>query len=102
MKNIILFFINIFLLTTTVLAGYSDIIHIKVNGLVCDFCARSTEKIFYKEKDVAGVKVDLDKGLVIITMKQGKTLSDTKIENLIHDAGYSLEGIYHQKPTVFK
>ena len=32
---------------------------VKVNGLVCDFCARSLEKTFRKTGKVAGVSVDL-------------------------------------------
>ena len=34
----------------------------KVNGMVCDFCARAVTKVFGKEAAVENVHVDLDKG----------------------------------------
>ena len=47
-----------------------DILHVYVNGLVCDFCARSIEKIFSKQKSVAGIKVNLKNMLITINLKE--------------------------------
>ncbi|MCY4444066.1 MAG: heavy metal-associated domain-containing protein [Proteobacteria bacterium] len=63
----------------------------KVNGLVCDFCARSLEKVFLKKSEVSQIKVDLKAGVVDISMKEGKTLDDTTIKTLFADAGYDLK-----------
>lgn len=68
-------------------------IDIHVKGLVCDFCARSVEKTFGKTKAVDTVSVDLDKGIIRLTLKEGKTLSDEKIAKLIKANGYALESI---------
>ena len=70
-----------------------DTINIKVNGLVCDFCARSLEKVFLKRSDVAGIKVDLGKGLVAVAMKPGSTIDDTTLTKLITDSGYNVNVI---------
>ena len=74
-------------------APCEDTINIKVNGLVCDFCARSLEKIFLKRDDVAGIKVDLGKGLVAVAMKPGLTIDDTTLTKLITDSGYNVAAI---------
>lgn len=61
-----------------------------VNGLVCDFCAQSIQKLFGREAAVSGVHVDLGKGEVHIAMKPGQTMEDAAIEKLIRKSGYSL------------
>lgn len=75
-------------------AACEDAINIKVSGLVCDFCARSLEKVFLKRGDVAGIKVDLGKGSVVIAMKPGLTIDDATLTKLITDSGYSVSGIH--------
>ena len=74
-------------------AACEDTIGIKVSGLVCDFCARSLEKIFLKRGDVAGIKVDLGKGSVAVAMKPGLTIDDATLTKLITDSGYNVSAI---------
>ena len=74
-------------------ASCEDTINIKVNGLVCDFCARSLEKVFLKRGDVAGIKVDLGKGLVVIATKPGSAIDDATLTKLITDSGYNIAAI---------
>ncbi len=74
-------------------ASCEDTINVKVNGLVCDFCARSLEKVFLKRGDVAGIKVDLGKGSVVVAMKPGLTIDDTTLTKLITDSGYNIAAI---------
>jgi copper chaperone CopZ len=70
-----------------------EMITVKVNGLVCDFCARSIEAMMKKRADVAGVHVDLDKGEVHLRMKANATLDDPALTKLMVDSGYSVTGI---------
>ena len=74
-------------------ASCEDTVNIKVNGLVCDFCARSLEKVFLKRGDVAGIKVDLGKGSVVVAMKPGLTIDDATLTKLITDSGYNIAAI---------
>lgn len=74
-------------------ASCEDTINIKVNGLVCDFCARSLEKVFLKRDDVAGISVDLGKGSVVVATKPGSTIDDTTLTKLITDSGYNVSAI---------
>lgn len=70
-----------------------ETINVTIKGLVCDFCVRAIEKTFEKRDDVSKVDVDLDKALLTIQMKPGKTMDDETIKGLIADAGYEVEDI---------
>ena len=72
-------------------------VHVSVNGLVCDFCAQSVEKLFKKEKAVQDIDVDLKMGMVTILIKSGEIMDDIKITELITQSGYSVEGIHRVK-----
>ena len=66
---------------------------IKVNGMVCDFCAQSLKKVFGKEDSVNDITVNLDNQTVTVDTKDGATLSDEKIKELIEWGGYELVSI---------
>lgn len=68
----------------------ADDIVVKVDGMVCDFCAQSLKKVFSKEESVNGIAVSLDEQTVTIDTKEGAELSDEKIKELIEWGGYDL------------
>ena len=74
--------------------SHSKSIHVDVEGLVCDFCARSIEKVFLREDAVSSISVDLDKGKIGIVMKQSQSLDDSVIEELIVNSGFNLVSIH--------
>ena len=80
------------IVTTPAFAG--QVVHMKVNGLVCDFCARSLEKVFGKQDPVSGITVDLDTKLITVTFKDGKDLDDAALTKLVTSAGYTVENIH--------
>lgn len=65
----------------------------KVNGMVCDFCARAVTKVFGKEDAVENVHVDLDKGEIHVTLKTGADLTDERVASLVKKSGYDLVSI---------
>lgn len=65
----------------------------KVNGMVCDFCARAVTKVFGKEAAVENVHVDLDRGEIHVTLKSGAALSDERVASLVKKSGYDLVSI---------
>ena len=76
----------------------SKIIDIEVEGMVCDFCAQSIEKVFMKQPGVAVVYVNLDRGNVQVKMadvfKENEDgISDIRIRKLFEDAGYNVTNI---------
>ena len=75
------------------LSSNSEVLNISVNGLVCDFCARSIEKIFSKKESVESININLEKMLITINLKKGKNLDDNTIKQLINDSGYDVREI---------
>ena len=71
----------------------NEILNISVNGLVCDFCARSIEKLFSKKEEVKTINVNLEKMLITINLKKGKSLNDDLIKKVISDSGYDIKEI---------
>ncbi len=71
----------------------SEVVTIKVNGMVCDFCARAVEKVFMKNAAVNSLNVDLSAKQIIVFMKDGETLDDDIITRMITDSGYALVDI---------
>ena len=67
-----------------------NVVNVSVNGLVCDFCARSIEKLFNKEDSVKKVNIDLERMLITINLKQGRNLSNNIIRELVMDSGYDV------------
>ena len=75
-----------------------NIININVNGMVCDFCAQSIEKVFLKQAGVEKVDVNLDIGKVTVKMADvfqddEDGISDERIKQLFLDAGYDVSKI---------
>jgi copper chaperone CopZ len=97
MKTIMSIFLASLLMAQPVFAGPMTTTLIKVNGLVCDFCARSIEKVMGEKPGITGVKVNLDDGLIALTGDGSATYSDAELTKLVNDAGYSVTSITHQE-----
>ena len=91
---ILLFFILItFNITKSQEKLENEVLSISVNGLVCDFCARSIEKLFSKKESVKSINVNLEQMLITISLKKGKSLNDDIITKVITDSGYDIREI---------
>ena len=71
----------------------NEILYISINGLVCDFCARSIEKLFKKKSAVKNININLDEMLVTIFLKKGETINNQIINQIIMDSGYEVKKI---------
>ena len=80
------------------LPAYAETAKVTVNGMVCAFCAVGIKKSFSKLDAVENVDVNLDKKLVTIKIKDGKSLDDTAIKQVITDAGYDSVDIERTNP----
>jgi len=70
-----------------------NIISINVNGMVCDFCAQSIEKVFMKRIEVKGINVNLENQKVVIYLKNEADIENNTISTIFEDAGYTIENI---------
>ena len=74
-----------------------NIVNVSVNGLVCDFCARSIEKMFEKKEAVSSISVDLENMLITIFLRDNQKLNDETIIELIKDSGYDVTEVKRAK-----
>ena len=78
-------------------SAFGETIETTVDGMVCAFCATGIEKTFRKQPEVATVHVDLPKKTVTIKTKEGKTLSEAKIKEVVTYSGYTMGKITREK-----
>ena len=55
---------------------------VSVKGMVCDFCAQGIEKTFKKDKTVAKIDVDLNKGKIFIAYHMNTKIDFDKIKKM--------------------
>ncbi|PIR20985.1 MAG: hypothetical protein COV45_03730 [Deltaproteobacteria bacterium CG11_big_fil_rev_8_21_14_0_20_47_16] len=77
-------------------SAFAAQIKVDVNGMVCSFCAQGIEKKFKSDPAVEKVDVDLTKKTVLLTTRDGKTLSEADIRKRITDAGFKVEKVEYQ------
>ena len=96
--KMVVVFLSLILLTFCIGSAYANTIKIGVEGMVCDFCAQSIEKVFLKQAGVEKVDVNLDIGKVTVKMADvfeddEDGISDERIKQLFLDAGYDVSKI---------
>jgi len=75
------------------LAGSQDVAVIQVKGMVCDFCAQSVTKVFFKHENVGDVKVDLDAQTISLFFEDKEiSLTEEQIKEGVHYSGYDFVG----------
>lgn len=74
-----------------------QVVHVGVDGMVCDFCAQSLKKLFLKEKAVQDIDISFEKKMVTLTLKPKMTMDDAAITKVIDYAGYKVSGIHREK-----
>ena len=89
-----------YLLTAVALAtvfasqsSFADTVKIKVDGMVCGFCAASIETNMRAEQATADVFVSLANKIVAVSEKPGQKLDEAKLKAGIADSGYEVKAI---------
>ena len=65
-------------------------IHAEVKGMVCAFCAKGINKKLREVDATKDVWVDLKNRMVVVELKDQKTMSLESFTKLIKDAGYDV------------
>lgn len=63
---------------------------LQVDGLACPFCAYGVEKKLNSIEGVEEIKVDIEKGQVIVIMADGSLLSESNAREQVEKAGFTL------------
>lgn len=70
-----------------------DSLRLAVDGMVCSLCAYGAERRLKKIEHVDGVTVQLDSGLVVLTLRPGAAVSDSLLTAEVRRAGFALRGV---------
>ncbi len=74
-------------------AATADTIEMKVNGLVCGFCAQGIEKTLRRNPATVDVVVSLENRLVAVATREGQDISDGELTTALKNAGYDVKSI---------
>jgi mercuric ion binding protein len=64
-----------------------------VDGLACPFCAYGIEKNLSAIDGVESVETDVKSGQVVVTLAEGKILSEEVARRAVKDAGFTLRSL---------
>jgi periplasmic mercuric ion binding protein len=78
----------------------ADTVKIKVDGMVCGFCASSIEKRMRANAATADVFVSLADKIVAVSEKSGQKLDEAALKLQIADSGYEVKAIERVKATI--
>lgn len=70
----------------------SNVYRLRVDGLACPFCAYGVEKMFNAVDGVARLDIDINAGVVSVTMAGRATLDEATAKQIVKDAGFTLRG----------
>ena len=65
---------------------------LRVDGLACPFCAYGIEKALTRTDGVEGIDIDINAGIVTVTMADGAAMTEEKAQQIVKDAGFTLAG----------
>ena len=65
---------------------------LRVDGLACPFCAYGIEKELNRTDGVESIKIDINAGIVTVTMAEGATMTEARASRIVKDAGFTLGG----------
>ena len=68
-----------------------------VDGLACPFCAYGVEKKVGGLEGVEKIDIDIDEGVVAVTMAEGATLDEAAAKRAVDEAGFSLRAFESPK-----
>ncbi len=78
------------LFAATAVFADTHVYKLYVDGLACPFCAYGVEKKVGGLDGVEKVEIDIDGGLVAVTMADGATLDEATASQAVDEAGFTL------------
>ena len=70
---------------------------LRVDGLACPFCAYGIEKELNRTDGVESIRIDINAGVVTVTMAEGGTMTEAEAARIVEDAGFTLGGFEEVK-----
>jgi len=70
---------------------------LQVDGLACPFCAYGIEKQLKKTAGVTKIGVDINAGIVTVTMAKNASMSKSQASQIVKKAGFTLRSFTKSK-----
>ncbi len=83
--------LSLLLLPLVAFAGPTQY-QLRVDGLACPFCAYGIEKELHRTDGVESIDIDINAGVVTVTMAEGGTMTEAQASRIVKDAGFTLGG----------
>lgn len=74
----------------------ADAYVLQVDGLACPYCGYGVEKQFQKRDGVQDTEIDIEQGVVVVSVEAGTRFSDDELTQIVHDSGFELGAIVHR------
>lgn len=72
---------------------------LQVDGLACPYCGYGIEKQFHRHEGVERTDIDVENGVVVVSVSPATRFSDDELEQIVHDAGFELGSIVQRPGT---
>lgn len=82
--------LGLLLFATTAAIADAKVYKLYVDGLACPFCAYGIEKKISGLDGVEKIDIDIDTGLIAVTLANGASLNETTARQAVDEAGFSL------------
>ncbi len=82
--------LGLMLFAATVALADSHVYKLYVDGLACPFCAYGVEKKVGGLDGVEKVEIEIEEGVVTVTLADGATLDEATAKQAVDQAGFSL------------
>ncbi len=82
--------LGLMLFAATVALADSHVYKLYVDGLACPFCAYGVEKKVGGLDGVEKVEIEIEDGLVAVTLADGATLDEATAKQAVDEAGFTL------------
>jgi copper chaperone len=77
----------------TVTLAAETLYEIRVDGLACPYCAYGIEKKFMQRGGIKQFDMDLEKGLVKVTLIEGEEITESQLKQLFDEAGFTYRSV---------
>ena len=71
---------------------------LRVDGLACPFCTYGIEKELERTDGVESLEIDINAGIVTVTMAEGAAMTEAQASRIVEDAGFTLGGFEELQP----
>lgn len=69
---------------------------LQIDGLACPYCGYGVEKQFHKQDGVQSTEIDVERGVVIVSVSADTRFSDNELERIVRDSGFALGQVEHR------